>query len=103
MQSRILHPCIQLTFEQVIQKKEFHRLFTSAFLHVDAPSALLGVTALIGAGNVLEEQTGAVPFVADVALVTLMSHGLYVVVAWMQHDLLNQSNQYYSRTLLSSR
>lgn len=80
-------------------KGEFYRLFTSAFTHVDVPHALFNVTAFIEAGNFLEMQMGAVPFIADVLLITLTSQGLYVVVSWMQHILLDRSNQYYSSTL----
>lgn len=83
----------------MIKKREFYRLFTSAFTHVDVPHVLFNANALIDAGNVLEKQMGAVPFVTDVALVTLLSHGLYTAVAWIEHNQFDRSMIYYTREL----
>lgn len=80
----------------MIKKREFYRLFTSAFTHVDVPHVLFNANALIDAGNVLEKQMGAVPFVTDVALITFLSHGLYTVVAWIEHSQLDRSMIYYT-------
>eukprot|EP00210_Caulerpa_lentillifera_P009208 g8779.t1 len=87
---------VSLQPRHVIRKREYHRLITSAFTHSDLSHALFSVNALIEAGNVLENKMGVVPFIADVALVTLMSHGLYVFVAWMEYKTLDRSTQYYT-------
>eukprot|EP00210_Caulerpa_lentillifera_P002364 g2268.t1 len=84
-----LHP------RHVIKRKEYYRLITSAFTHLDAPHLLYNLSAFIECGNILEKQMGVVPFVVEVTLLTLLSHGLYVLFAWIEHKTLERSSLYY--------
>jgi hypothetical protein len=61
----------------VLDRKQWYRLATAAFVHVDATHLITNLTAALPEVLLLEEVQGSGPLLADLALLTLLSHLLY--------------------------
>jgi rhomboid domain-containing protein 1 len=61
----------------VLDRKQWYRLATAAFVHVDATHLITNLTAALPEVLLLEEVQGSAPLLADLALLTLLSHLLY--------------------------
>lgn len=61
----------------VIDRKEYYRIVTAAFVHVDATHLITNLTAALPDCLYLEDQEGSKALLGDLMLLTLLSHSLY--------------------------
>eukprot|EP00878_Enallax_costatus_P021654 GHUV01022941.1.p1 GENE.GHUV01022941.1~~GHUV01022941.1.p1 ORF type:complete len:364 (+),score=118.20 GHUV01022941.1:297-1388(+) len=80
----------------VVDKKQYYRLITAAFVHVDATHLITNLTAAVPDCIELEQQCGSAALAADLAVITLTSHALYVGFAWLQKIMFYKRYNYYS-------
>jgi membrane associated rhomboid family serine protease len=80
----------------VVERRELSRLVTAALVHVDAPHLIANLSAALPDCVALEVAYGSTPLAADLLLLTLGAHGLYVAAAWAQARLFVRRSQYYS-------
>ena len=80
----------------VVEGRGLSRLVTAALVHVDAPHLIANLSAALPDCVALEVAYGSTPLAADLLLLTLGAHGLYVAAAWAQARLFVRRSQYYS-------
>ncbi len=73
-----------LWIRPMLRDKEWHRAFTSGFLHVNGPHLLLNMYALYLFGPIVEYRLGGVKF-AIVYIVSLLGGSLYAVLQNRNH------------------
>lgn len=71
------------------------RLLFPAFVHRDATHLFFNLNSIIESGLIMEPHMGAAPFLLDVATMTAMSHGFYILISWLEKELLEIPSSYY--------
>lgn len=80
----------------VVERREYERLATAAFVHINATHLLANLTAAVPDALFIERSRGGAALLAEVGSATALSHGLYVGAAWFAKRFLNSRDIYYS-------
>ncbi|KAJ3090272.1 hypothetical protein HK102_004254 [Quaeritorhiza haematococci] len=67
---------------RIVEEKEWHRLITSAFVHVNDAHLWANMASFAWKGTLLEGRLGSWRFLKMVAVLLGISHGLVVAVTW---------------------
>ncbi|EFJ45414.1 hypothetical protein VOLCADRAFT_94253 [Volvox carteri f. nagariensis] len=80
----------------VIDRNEVGRLWTASLTHLDLPHLMSNLASLLPDAAVLERQEGSALFIADVALLSTLSSGLFVGWAVLEKQVLQRTGTYYA-------
>lgn len=80
----------------VLDKREYSRLATSAVVHFNATHLLSNLTTVVPDAMYIERTQGSAALLGELAAATLLSHSMYVGMAWLQKHYMGQREVYYS-------
>ncbi|KAL3141083.1 hypothetical protein ABBQ38_003439 [Trebouxia sp. C0009 RCD-2024] len=86
----------------VWEQRQWYRLLTTAFLHVDIDHALSNATSLVISANYLEGSLRRSHFVALTASLGLTSHSLYVLLSRLEYRWFGSWRAYFQDSIVGA-